>query len=704
MKKIVVLSGDTKSVRDMQQWFKELSEETLIESLKDPDVFRRKYCSNRDPHEDSVAALAANDASPAEDAENGVPGVDLDDLGENSERHFPISLLFVDLELIPRAPLEWVVETRDMLAKFGFSKDDEPTRIVLLGYEEADFDIDKFRHKAVDDLLLKPLEKALFLQKAELHITTGDSVQASFLFKQRTELVIEMGKDSWIEHVSEFGFAIRNPAPLAVGVYARVYSRLFGDGADAGLIGRVYRAEHHPTERGMYVCYLTYHGITASQLSQVRKFIRQDKSAHAKVPLAPPEFEGVKKSVVVIDMNADARDLISDSLRTNFANVDVKGFPSYSSFLKFCARRIPGGSLDTSAGAASDEKKAASGEDAAEGEARGPARLTLAGGSEISFLIDAATMNLMSLDPMPKVTAKVLGVTVEDLLERGSAWISLFGDADKEEIKEFISYIRVGQTGNVIVSADAGANVGVVRLRIRGRIERSGDVDGVMILRLTFREMSEEEYKVSHGPAADAEVGVIDAIYVDGSLLGEDPGRALEGMAEVLRRAQLMETRDALTVTILNDERSRIRPAEFRLKSVQDFLYKPLDRKMVLAKAALLTKGLAAKTESVDLAYRKAGQPVRITKEVLMEELSEFGLQIRHETPLREQTFLRFFSSIFLDRGDGLLGRCLHSSKDPDTGQYHCFFSFFGVSDAQLKHIRNWIRGDYASKKEKAGG
>ncbi len=88
-----------------------------------------------------------------------------------------------------------------------------------------------------------------------------------------------------------------------------------------------------------------------------------------------------------------------------------------------------------------------------------------------------------------------------------------------------------------------------------------------------------------------------------------------------------------------------------------------------------------------------------------MDELSEFGLQITHSTPLREDTFLRFFSPIFLDTtGNGLLGRCLFSVRDDQDGLYRCFFNFFGATDAQLKHIRNWIRGDYAARKEKSGG
>lgn len=696
MKKIVILSQDTKTVREVQQWLKDLPEEVLVESIAEPAEFRKKYCAA--PRPEAEGAVEASSAESEDSRSEGdAESVDLDDLGENSQRHFLIAMLVVDIECLAAGALEWALETRELLMQHGYSKEEEPTRLMLVGFAEAEFDIDKFRHETIDDFLLKPLDKALFLQKAEVYLTAGESVRASFLFKQRTEMAIEMGKDSWIESVSEFGFAIRNPAPLAAGVYARVYSRLFGEGPAAGLIGRVYRSERHPTEQGTYLCHLAFHGITSAQLSEVRKIIRQDKSLQQKAPVAPPEFMAAPKSVVVIDMNADARATLRDSLTANFANVQIREFPSYSSFLKFSARRI------VESGRASSVAPADGTPAAGAATVTTSARRTLAGEQEISFLIQADTKELVGLDPAPKVTAKVLGITAEDLLGRGSAWFSLFGQGEQEEIAEFITYVCSGQTGHLMVIADGG-EVGHVRLRIHGKVERSGETDGVMLLRLTLREVSEEEFQEGHGSSLDEMLTGIDAIYIDGSLLGEDRAASLEGLLELLKKARLIESRESLTVTILGDERSRLAPAEFRLRTVQDFLYKPLDRKLVITKALVLIKGFVAKTDAIDLSRHRVGRAGRITKEVLMEELSEFGLQIRHETPLKEHTFLRFFSPVFLDQGDGILGRCLFSSKDPDTGLYHCFFSFFGVSDAQLKNIRKWIRGDYAARKEKAGG
>lgn len=693
MKKIVLLSGDTKLLRELTIWLKELSDEVTVDSMSNVEEFQRRYCTAGEP--ESPADPNSTDTDPKKKADAGE--LDLEALGALSQRHFGVSLLIVDLESLPKDAVFWVLETKDAMSRHGYSKDDSPTRFALVGYGEEDFDVDRYRHDAVDELILKPIDKALFLQKIELHLSEGHTSRASFLFRQKTELVIEMAKDTWIESVSEFGFVIRNPAPLAAGVYAKIYSSLFGEGAFTGLIGRVHRSERHPSIDNAYLCYMTYHGITNSQLTSVRKMLRHDRTPPPLAGIPLPEIRNPVKHVVVIDMNSDARETVSDALKSNFHNVEFHGFPSYTAFLRYCTRQVK---ILENSGQNADEIAAAS----SAGSEGAALRLVLAGSSEINFLVDANTCAMVRFDPSPKRGSKVLGIDSEEMVSHPTDWLDLFDSEDKEQLEEFFGYLRAGQAGQIGLVARMKDGTDV-RLRIKGRIEKSAENESVMLAHLNLRELNEEEWRKT---AVRSSEGVknfmIDAVYIDGSFLGDSPAATIDGMVELMRKARLIESRESLLLTIMGDEKSRIQPDEFKLKTVHDFMFKPLDRKMTIGKAMLLIRGLFPKTDSADISHRRAGVPGRITKEVLMEELSEFGLQIRHQTPLRENTFLRFFSPVFLSEGaDGVLGRCLSSMRDPDTGVFHCFFTFFGVSDGQLKHIRNWIRGDYAARKEKSG-
>ncbi len=664
MKKIVILSGDTKLLKEAGQWLKELNEEVVIDTVSNLVVFNERYCQ----------ALPAAEPDGTEPKQNPM-----------------VRMVVADLELVTEDPIVWIKKTRTAMIEQGNADIQFPTRFMLIGYSEGGFNVDKFRDPVIDDLMLKPLDKSVFLQKGELYLSDKNDVRPSFLFKQKTEQIIEMGKDTFIESVSEFGFAIRNPAPLTSGVFAKVYSEIFGVGDKAAVIGRVYSAERHPSEQGAYVCYLTFFGILAEQLASIRKLIRQDKTAASKRERPPMQMDAPVKTVVIIDINADTREIIRDSLESNFANISVVGFPSYNAFVKYLLNRTPGNGLAVPTAEPQEPSPAA--------------EKTLANDKRITFMVDMANGELMSMDPSPRDSVLVLGEEAGDLRTRPAMWMKVFDAANKETIEEFLVYLRSGQSGSILVSADA-RHIGRVNLRITGRIERAADADGISVAALKLEELSDDDWQDQHASSTtDCDVDGIDAIYLDGSFLGENPESTLEGLFQTMRRANVIQSREALSLTIFGDERSKLKPADFRLRMVHDFLYKPIDRKMLIAKAAVNIRGLMQKTDAVDLHYRRANRKGRVTKEVLMGELSEFGLQITHPTPLREDTFLRFFSPIFLDTtGNGLLGRCLFSERDETDGQYRCFFNFFGATDSQLKHIRNWIRGDYAARKEKKSG
>jgi len=736
MKKIVLLSGDPKLRRELSQWLKELAEETLVEAYAEEAEFKKLYfrkppepdqeldkspqnSGQESEHTDAQShefnLLEPQQKKPAEPKINRTKEAKAGGSDDSEKKPIPVSVLVIDLEYIEDQSVAWVHAVREELKALELSDPLRPTRVMLLGYEGHSFSVERFCEPEVDDFLFKPIDKSLFLQKVELHLLENNSIRPSFLFKQKTEIAIEIVKDIEIEGLSEFGLVINNPAPLKSGVFTKIYSPVFGGGQIRSVYARVYRSEEHPAKPGRFLVFLSFFGINHDQLVFVRKQIKPDRHQQKSVGAAKGRApSGAERGAIIIDMDSDARDLITESLQANFSNIEVRAFPSYSSFLKYCARHLPGGTnhqTQTSGPAAIspfggpiDPTDPAHEDDVSLTQAR----LTLGGASEIAFLVDANSLELKSIEPMPRRNANILGIGPTELLDRGAGWAGIFGPAVKEEIVEFMAFVRSGQTGQMLASYELndGDDIGTVFLKIRGRLERSGENDGVAIARVTLREIEPEEwheqYKRSH---VSGKVQSVDAVFIDGSLLGEDPASTLEGLREVLFKTGMVRDKEGLRITVLGDERSRISPETFRLPIVTDFVFKPVDRKSLLDKAALFVDGLDRKTNVIDLTHKPMQISGRLAKEVIMEELSEFGLQIRHNSMLREQTFLRFYSSVFLDeKGQGILGRCMFCGKNQDTGQYQCFFAFFGVSDAQLKHIRKWIRGDYAAKKEKSGG
>ncbi|HRO68520.1 MAG TPA: hypothetical protein PL182_13195, partial [Pseudobdellovibrionaceae bacterium] len=92
------------------------------------------------------------------------------------------------------------------------------------------------------------------------------------------------------------------------------------------------------------------------------------------------------------------------------------------------------------------------------------------------------------------------------------------------------------------------------------------------------------------------------------------------------------------------------------------------------------------------------GQPIEIT------EMSESGLTMKYERPLPVGSIRRFVLWQPVEAGLPVLtARCYLHRKD-SSGQNLNYFVFFGMSDAEIKHIRVWMRDHFIQDKAKSQG
>jgi hypothetical protein len=137
------------------------------------------------------------------------------------------------------------------------------------------------------------------------------------------------------------------------------------------------------------------------------------------------------------------------------------------------------------------------------------------------------------------------------------------------------------------------------------------------------------------------------------------------------------------------------------LKTVSDFIFKPLDRRVLAFKAKASVNDFIPRKEPDIPPFVRAELAAMLAKDVKMEELSEYGLSISHPTPFRRGAMMRFFSPLLGGGLEGVLGRCTHcEQKEEKDVSYLCHFMFFGTPDENLKRIRTWIREDYVHRKE----
>ena len=690
-KKILLVSPDSKVVLQMRQWIRELAEETVVEQFPTIAEFAKAYPSiTEEPAPVGAATVTAPDPVSAPSSEEPVEELS----GEAPKvvaQSDPIRLIVIDVDALPckhphdKQALEWLRTTREELTKRnGAALPESVVRVMIVTFQHAPIVNDVFIDEIIDDLLVKPLDHELVLQKLAMALSDKKSTSGTFLFKQKTHAIVEMVKESTIEAVAEFGVAIVNPSPIAPGVYAHLYSKVFGE-KNPAVWGRVIRTKRYKQDPTKYLTYFSFFGITSEQLHNVRVYVQNQRRVHNLDPfiLKTSAFKGLPCHIAVIDHDEKVREAIKSTLEGNFSNSKVHSFRSYSQFLKQISHASKEALLNLS-------------EESPGG---------LPGDNDLSFYVTGESYDLTQVEPALDSDQRFCGIFANDILATPSKWLGCIDDADREEFDEYLTGLRDGSGGRIIVrlrDTDGFHHP----VQITGHLERAGQGDGSKLLRLDFHAIANDEWikEMENRRHQGGELETLSALFIDASGL-RDLGPWYEGLRTLLQKNNVLKG-EILPICLMSDEKNKyLNPADLRLKVVSGFMFKPIDRKVVMSHAVEMVPGLLASTDAVDMRFIPANVPVHLGKEIEMDEISEFGLQIVSKVPLREGVFLRFYSSLFLDeKGEGVVARC--TSCEPDANNkdtYFCFFSFFAVTDEFLKHIRTWIREDYVAKKENDG-
>jgi hypothetical protein len=723
----VLVSADKKMAFQIKDWLRELANDVRLETFSSLAEFAASCEEGLDPEAEAegeeaaatAATAATDDGAAAQVLDPNAPAIPAGVSESPTQNRIPLRLLIVDLDLLDEGanttPLRWFAETKAMLERKGYSDPIFPSRILALAFDGSRHRAENMRDDSLDDLVLKPLDRELFLQKAEILVADKPNVKPSFLFRQKTNLRIEAGKDAIIDELSEYTVAIRNPAPLVEGMVVAIHSELFGLGADSRLLARVFKNVRHPSLEGEFLVRFSYFGVRAEQLATIRKYVRAHHvPMRTKPHLSPAAVVAargaraqalkskLRRRIAVIDLNRRTAEEIKSIFDAHFVSVDVQAYSSYTRFLRGLLKLVP----DATTTSASILPGDGAGKDAADSALVEEKELSaFPSGNRATVVLSMENFDLIRFEPSPGSSAFVLGRAVSEWINRADLWRNSVFTDDKEDFSEFLGYLRTGAHGHAFFRMN-DASGATIYLEAEGRAEKTGDSETLSHLQITFRELKPSDWteKATVGTKVkDASSFRFDAIYIDGSVIQTDVQSWMSGLKELMVKAAVMGVGESLPkIMILCDAKSTLRPEDFKNFPVTNFVYKPFDRKYIADTADALIPGLTRIEEAEANSAVPCEVPVRIAKDVVMGELAEYGLTILQKTPIKSRIFMRFFSPIFGDGSQGIIGRCVTSAKvgQGDKVAYECHFVFFGVSDTLFSRVRTWIREEYVQSKD----
>jgi hypothetical protein len=336
----------------------------------------------------------------------------------------------------------------------------------------------------------------------------------------------------------------------------------------------------------------------------------------------------------------------------------------------------------------------------------GPAIPPLPGDRTLIMSVNGPNYELLRFESKFLENETFLLKPSRDWLSRPGDWLSAINREDREEFNEFLTFIDGGGRGSVFIRMIDHED-DTHYIEVKGVLDRPVDALGPSQLRLELNVIEEALWQTHAGQHAQADPGHFrfDAIFIEAGMIRIDLQPWLEGVIGLLIKAGIMRSDEQPPkIFVMASEKSQKRPDDFRVKGITDFFYKPLDRKLIVDHLFTLLPNMERIDDVEFSGFVPCETPAKLAKNVIMDELSEYGLSIVNSSALKPGSFMRFFSQLFGEDSSGILGRCTHFEKieGEKASGVRCYFTFFGCPDEILKRIRNWIREDYVHKKEGA--
>mgnify|MGYP001004965098 CR=1 FL=1 len=132
-----------------------------------------------------------------------------------------------------------------------------------------------------------------------------------------------------------------------------------------------------------------------------------------------------------------------------------------------------------------------------------------------------------------------------------------------------------------------------------------------------------------------------------------------------------------------------------------DYIVKPADRPLLIEKIILAATGKRDASKQVYSLQMTA--PADIARQGIIEELSEFDVQIKSRSSFQLGDLVTFYAAAFAEEKapfGAVLGRCYVTGKHPaDKELNQSRFVYVGVQPNTLKNIRTNLRKEYVAKK-----
>ena len=261
MKFIYVLEDDERSQRDLLNTLKEIDSQLHIRFFNNLAEFHEWL---KLAVQEGAKALAVGGHRHADDSLADVePSLDHE-----------LRLVLAKNEFLGTKNMNLVGRAQEFFLRKKMCSAEEPTALILLAFDNPDFDIKLAEDRIVNNVIFKPYDKLILKLHLEYALTGRHPVKTETVASTQVTSKIEMLKDAHFENVSELGFTTLNNHEISVGAIRKYYADIFKTDEKKSVFAACRSCvEVSPKE---FLCEFDFFGMDNKQIQLVRKHIQED--------------------------------------------------------------------------------------------------------------------------------------------------------------------------------------------------------------------------------------------------------------------------------------------------------------------------------------------------------------------------------------------------------------------------------------------
>lgn len=195
------------------------------------------------------------------------PGVSKEKILETLAKHSFHSIIVDEEYLHETTPSKYRSEMREALKGFELNIS---VPLILAVTKMEPTKIRELVREGWKDIIMKPIDSSLFMQKMNLYDPKAELLKESLLFTMDAEKKVDLMFSYKAKSISEYGLKIESPREMELGTVVGLQALFFGQQLSAVVI------ESKKSNDGTFQSQLMFIGVTAGETQMIRRFIRQE--------------------------------------------------------------------------------------------------------------------------------------------------------------------------------------------------------------------------------------------------------------------------------------------------------------------------------------------------------------------------------------------------------------------------------------------